>query len=507
MKYLYNRPLEQVISELWNTVGYEYKKAFLVVLGINLLAFGFEMTNMTLHHDDVIHIFIQDDILGHYLGRFGFGWLHYRTQNAYIMPFLQAVEGILLMSVYGLIISYFWGARNTLDIILISSVVCVFPYMAQMYQYNTSMYPFALAHLLAAAAVILSARATFLYVVIASLLYTAAFSIYQSVIANAATIFCIWILCKLLFEKDADSFFSREMVKSAIAALLSVSVGGVIYLVVVSAMDLSFDSYQAAGQAFNFKDGSNITYAITAILNGTRSFLFWPENYFPNYLVKLQLIFIVCAGVICLWLPKTPGRKAGAVVMLVLTLFAPRVLQLIHPEGIYHNLTLTAYAVVIAGAVMIVNRAGHVLTRNLSIVTATFLVAGYIMQCNWISTVNYLNTMAHYSTMTQLLSRIRALPAENWDGRKIAVVGNYDMHSDYPFKSATGVAVEYMDAVHMQNLAKLMREDVSIVEADVTTPGALEYAATHPSWPHPASVGVVDGMGVVVFSKNLPDPH
>ena len=106
--------------------------------------------------------------------------------------------------------------------------------------------------------------------------------------------------------------------------------------------------------------------------------------------------------------------------------------------------------------------------------------------------------------MTQLLSRIRALPYDNWDGKKIAVVGNYNMHSDYPFKSATGVAVRYMDAVHMQHLAKLMREDAYFIEADNTTPGALEYAETHPSWPHPASVGVVDGMGVVVFSKNIP---
>jgi len=52
----------------------------------------------------------------------------------------------------------------------------------------------------------------------------------------------------------------------------------------------------------------------------------------------------------------------------------------------------------------------------------------------------------------------------------------------------------------MQRLANLMRDDVSFKEADNTTPGAMEYARTHPSWPHPASVGVMDGTGVVVFS-------
>ena len=63
-------------------------------------------------------------------------------------------------------------------------------------------------------------------------------------------------------------------------------------------------------------------------------------------------------------------------------------------------------------------------------------------------------------------------------------------------------AVSYMDAFHMQHLANLMRDDVSFVEADSTMPEALEYAATHAPWPNPASVGVVNGMGVIVFSSN-----
>ena len=71
------------------------------------------------------------------------------------------------------------------------------------------------------------------------------------------------------------------------------------------------------------------------------------------------------------------------------------------------------------------------------------------MQCNWISTVNYLNTLAHYTTLTQVLARVRSIPDAQWDGRKIAVVGRYDMSTDYPYKPATGVATKFMDAKHM----------------------------------------------------------
>ena len=503
MRSPYSTPLDQILAEWWNGIDHVYKKAFFFAACVNVLAFGFEMTNLTLHHDDLFQIFIQDDILGYYLGRFGVGKLHYYTQNAYFMPFLQMAEGIVFMSTYGVLIARFWGARNVLDLTLVASVVCVFPYMAQVYSYNTSMATYSLAHLLAAAAVILSTRGTFIQVATASLLYIAAFSIYQSVIANAATIFVVWFLINLLFSKEGKTFDSRAMLRSTIGAILAVVVGGSLYMVAVSFMDLNFDSSQAAGEAFNLSEGINLTYAITEIMHGTRSFFLWPESYFPEYLKKLQLVFMAGAGIFCLLLPRSLGAKISAVVLLVLACFTPRILQLIHPAGTYHNLTLTAYALVIAGAVVIINRAGRaVIIRNLSTMLAVFLIAGYIMQCNWVSTVNYLNMLAHYTTLTQVLARARSLPDKNWDGKKIAVVGKYNMSSDYPYKSATGVAVKFMDAFHMQHLARLMRDDVTFVDADSTMPEVLEYAATHAPWPNPASVGVVNGMGVVVFSKN-----
>ncbi|MEN8131181.1 MAG: glucosyltransferase domain-containing protein, partial [Pseudomonadota bacterium] len=460
MRSPYSTPLDQILADWWNGIDYVYKKAFFFVTGINLLAFGFEMTNLTIHHDDLFQIFIQDDILGHYLGRFGVGKLHYYGQNAYFMPFLQMLEGIVFMSVYGVLVARFWGARKVLDMTLVASIVCVFPYMAQVYQYNTSMATYSLAHLLAAAAVIVSTRGTFIHAATASLLYIAAFSIYQSIIANAATIFVVWVLVNLLFSKEGQAFASKAMLRSTIGALLSVGVGGLLYMASVSFMDLDFDSSHAAGEAFNLSEGINLTYAASEIIQGTRSFFMWPENYFPDYLKKLQLLFIAGAGIFCLLLPKSPGGKIGAVVLLVLASFTPRILQLIHPAGTYHNLTLTAYALVIAGAVLIINRASRaVMISNASTILAFFLIAGYIMQCNWISTVNHLNTLAHYTTLTQVLARARSLPDTSWDGKMIAVVGKYNTSSDYPFKTATGVAVKFMDAFHMQQLANLMRDD------------------------------------------------
>jgi len=135
------------------------------------------------------------------------------------MPFLQMLEGIIFMSAYGMIVARFWGARRTIDIILIASILCVFPYMAQVYQYNTAMATYSLAHLLAAVAVVLSTRATVVWVLVSSILYIAAFSIYQGVIANSATIFLLWALIRLLFPTDKEPFASRGMIRSILALL------------------------------------------------------------------------------------------------------------------------------------------------------------------------------------------------------------------------------------------------------------------------------------------------
>jgi hypothetical protein len=297
------------------------------------------------------------------------------------------------------------------------------------------------------------------------------------------------------------SFFTKSLLKPTLAALSAVIAAGLIYVAIVWSMDLKFDAYQAAGQAFNLEAGRNFSYAISELVQGTRNFFLWPQNYFPNYLKKVQLVLLVVSGFFCLWQPKGSLAKVSALLILALTLFMPRILQLLHPQGHYHNLTLTAYALLIAGFVMIIHRAGPVLVRNLSTLLALFLIAGYILQCNWISIVNHLNMLAHYTTMTQILTRVKSVPSKSWDGLNVAVVGKYNMSSSYPFKGDTGVATKFIDASHMQHLARLMREDINFVAADHSMPKVMEYASENIQWPNSSSIGAVDGMAVVVLSK------
>lgn len=512
---LASTPLDQLLANWWGRIGRSYKIAFLAAACVSLLAFGFEMTNLTLHHDDLNHLLVQKPLVGYYLGRFVHAWLFYYGQQGFFAPFLDMTVGMLLMCAYGVLVAHFWGARRALDLALVAAIVCVFPYMAHVYQYNSVMVAYPLAHLLVAAAVVLAARARAIAAACAALLFFVAFSIYQAVLANAATIFLVWLMTRVLFTAEAEPAALRTTTRAIASALVAVLAGGILHVLAVSSLNIQFDSAQGADQAFSLRSrlehGLQLVYASSEVLRGTRAFFVWPEAYLPQPLKAVQALLMVGAAICCLILPRKPPAKVLALVLLGLVALSPRVMQFLHPQGNFHKLTLTAYALVIASAAMVIARAAGTAVRNAAALVTMFLVAGYVTQCNWISTVNLLNTQAHFATMTQILARLRSLPDTAWDGKTVLVVGSYDMPSGFPFQRATGVASDFINPGHMTFLARLMRDEATFVKADASMPRLLEFAQAHKAWPHPESVGLVDGMGVVILSDpgrtGLPVTH
>jgi hypothetical protein len=82
------------------------------------------------------------------------------------------------------------------------------------------------------------------------------------------------------------------------------------------------------------------------------------------------------------------------------------------------------------------------------------------------------------------------------------VVGAYNMPTGFPFRPATGVATTFMNAGHMSHIARLLRDEATFIQAGPEVAGALAFAAGRKPWPSPESVGVVDGMAVVVLSAS-----
>lgn len=505
MSSLTRTALDTWLADRWRGVDPAYRVGFLVAACVSLLAFGFEMTNLTLHHDDLNHLFVQKPLVGYYLGRFVHAWLFWYGQQGLFLPFLDMTIGMALMGLYGVLVAHFWGARRALDVALVAAVVCVFPYMAHVYQYNSVMIAYPLAHLLAAGGVVLAARARPLSLAVAAVLVFVAFSIYQAVLANAVAVLLGWLLMRALFPAGSPRPGLRASLVGAAAVLLAIAAGGVLHVLAVWSLDVPMDAAQGANEAFSVRSrlerGLQVGRAVAVVLQESRAFFAWPEAYLPQALKGLHALFVAAAALCCLLVPRGAKAKAVALVLLGLLLLAPRTLQLLHPGGNFHKLTLTAYALVIAAAALVVVRAAGTTVRNVALAAGGVLLAGYVVQCNWVSTVNHLNTQAHFAAVTQVLARVRALPGASWDGRTVAVVGRYDMAGDFPYRGATGVASEYLGPRHMNFIARLLRDEARFVGPDAWPAGVPGFAAGRPAWPHPDSVGIVDGVGVVVLSQ------
>ena len=82
-------PVESVLPNAWRRFNPALKAGFIVAMCVSVLAFGFEMTNLTLHHDDLMHLMVQKPLVGYYLGRFAHSWLFFYGLGGQFAPFLH----------------------------------------------------------------------------------------------------------------------------------------------------------------------------------------------------------------------------------------------------------------------------------------------------------------------------------------------------------------------------------------------------------------------------------
>lgn len=495
----FNQTIEQFMVSLWMRTPQEYRRATPWIILIGILGFGFEMTNLSLHHDDVAQFFHTGQT-GHALGRYGYSWIHYYFQQNYYAPFFQVILGVLALTIYGLCVAATWQTTRTLDVVLVGSTLAVFPYMAQHYSYNTSLLPFSIAHAMSAAAILLCMRFNALRFISAIVLMGFAFSIYQSVIGNAIALACFATVASLINTNNQTSSIKESIGRALAIPLVAVIFGGILYLGMVAIIGIPTSTYQNADKAFTVPDTINIGMTLRLVIEGTRSFLFWPENYFPAGLKAIQLGLIAAAALACLFQPVSIAKKVVLAICAVGGLLAPRALQILHPLGTYHNLTLTAYGMVVAGAVMLALRARSNFWRNLICVATIALIFKYVMLSNWISTVNYLNYSAHQSVLTQILTRIRDFPPATITQPEVAVIGTLKMPDAYPFLSQTGIATDYISLNHLGKFSALMGQPVKFVGADHLPQPVLEVIKSVPVWPAPGSVFNAGGTVVVVLS-------
>ena len=78
----------------------------------------------------------------------------------------------------------------------------------------------------------------------------------------------VWLLARVLFDDAGKGQILKPAIRSTIAVLGAVVVGGLVYVAIVSTMHIEFDTDHAAAEAFQFGDVTKLSQAIPLIWTG-----------------------------------------------------------------------------------------------------------------------------------------------------------------------------------------------------------------------------------------------
>ncbi len=173
-----------------------------IVLGLNILALGICVFNMTYGTDDYIHLLKGCDMVS--WGR----WVSHIIYNYLCMqnylPVLSQLVGITAMVLTGFELTRLWCIRNFINRVLIMAFFSLYPYVLEMYNFRTitAVYPWA--YYLALLA--LNQRKGW----IAAILFCISLGVYQTALGFAV---CAWLMA-LLFRLHANGYrFNKTLLR------------------------------------------------------------------------------------------------------------------------------------------------------------------------------------------------------------------------------------------------------------------------------------------------------
>ena len=165
MNALLSAPLETSLLAAWRRIDPHARAGFFAALLVSVLGFGFEMTNLILHHDDVVQIFIQDTILGFVTLVFGLAVavdaLYSWTRDVAVSGFATTIMTLLIIGSFimislGIIGEYIAKAKAKNPrlyrqivrqyAVWISGLVLLFALSVTMHGWKTGFMVFALAY-------------------------------------------------------------------------------------------------------------------------------------------------------------------------------------------------------------------------------------------------------------------------------------------------------------------------------------------------------------------------
>ena len=194
------------IRIIWNSIDATYKNAFWLVMVFSLLAWGAELVNHTDNVDDYIQSMIHSPMVWTQLGRWGADILYFYGLGGWYMPTLHLLIGLIVNTSTILIAIYYFshGRKTSLsNIVLPAGLYVTFPYLTDVFGFNTAQVLIPLSNLLVICGYILARKELFPFL-ISALSMTLAASLYQ-ISLNTLTIAIVSHLMFLLVYSGSFS--------------------------------------------------------------------------------------------------------------------------------------------------------------------------------------------------------------------------------------------------------------------------------------------------------------
>ena len=501
-------------------VSRDTRRIVVAAFCINLFAYGFLFANLTLNHDGFGFITL-DASWTRGTGR----WL---TDVLYAVLFrnfeLIWLNGLLAMCFFiatALSISRVLRLAGLSERLVVALLYTLFPYMCSYYGYAFHVPIYALSSLLAVSAVEVTERGGLGKCLLGALLLAASLACYQAFVASALTLVMLGAAAALARAESRESLtaIAWRVGRQMFALGLGCALYWLSIKVSVAVFNVQLVAYQGAA-SMGASDFAAVTRGLRVVLIETARFLggrfqsIYPESSYFTWKDKAlcAVVYLGAIAGIAAMARRMRGRSGAAVLMFLMALFAPRVLQVAHPDGNYHELTLTGYGVYLAGAAAFAMEMKNRIARSAVQLVLVVLICSFIHSNNVGAAALAFDYQAIMHWGNRVLAMIEADPRcavqmGSWAPKRIMFVGDAYRVSDWfyrgrPFVTAVGIA-DGIPNIVFDSIFRLLRVNATSVGIPPQTHSeGLAYAARHEAWPHPESVTVLrDGTIVVVLSK------
>lgn len=532
------QPIQNKINSLFARLPYEYKFAFFVTFVVAFLSNLFVFTN-NLINADTINESYQNLGLGYVLeqGR----WLQYIVRligNMYPSPIIHGLFSLLSLSLSSSLICGIFHISDRLSIILLSTLIGVFPINACFLSYIYMADVFYISLLFSILAVYLVERGKIKYFILAAIALMCSIAIYQAFVSITIALIVAIYFFQLL---DTEHFRFKKWFTSALRDTLMVVIGyifyGIITKLLLYATGIPLRTYGGTDKTFSisFKD---VPMSILITLIDIKTFYFstsWIHHkWFLIANVVIAFIFIITMiWTLCRYLRKKQYFTILICIIyyIILPFLIDNIYIIMNMRGQVHMLMHYCYVVPYIMLFVLLPRLFHLiqtvkehLTPWLKRLSNSLTVLGIVASiliiyfCFIISNQLYCrmsnNMTATNANLTSMLTRIESM--EEWDLSTPVYIANArsvlnsNLYADLYFYDEIGSVlwtgtdvypwgnngqIYLYLARYFNTLLTLPTDDQQI--AIVTS----EEFAQMPIFPAEGSIQIIDGVVVVKMEE------